>query len=66
MMTDKEFEAAANRMMWILLFGGTVVTIVGVYMWQGAWAALAAFGMIVTLLAMSQQMRVSIANPETR
>jgi len=32
------------------LIAGAVITLIGVFMWAGAWAALAAFGFIVVFL----------------
>jgi hypothetical protein len=37
-----------------IFIGGTISTVVGVFMWQGAWAALAAWGLLAALFAMSQ------------
>jgi hypothetical protein len=42
-------------MVWlVLIIAGAVATVLGVLMWQGGWAALAAFGLLAALLAMSQ------------
>lgn len=42
----------------IILFGiflaGTVASLVGVFMWQGSWAALATVGLLAALFATSQ------------
>jgi hypothetical protein len=42
----------------VILFGmflrGTVAPVVGVFMWQGGWAALAALGLFAALFAASQ------------
>jgi hypothetical protein len=35
------------------LIAGAVITLIGVFMWAGAWAALAAFGFIVFLVALA-------------
>ena len=35
------------------LIAGAVITLIGVFMWVGAWAALAAFGFIVFLVALA-------------
>jgi hypothetical protein len=35
------------------LIAGAVITLIGVLMWAGAWAALAAFGFIVFLVALA-------------
>src|ERR1700730_10620866 len=37
-----------------IYLGGTVASLVGVFMWQGPWAALAAVGLLAVLFAMSQ------------
>ena len=37
-----------------IYLGGTVATLVGVFMWQGPWAVLAAVGLLAVLYAMSQ------------
>jgi hypothetical protein len=37
-----------------IYLGGTVASPVGVFMWQGPWAALAAVGLLAVLFAMSQ------------
>jgi hypothetical protein len=42
----------------IIVFGmflvGTAVVLLGAFMWQGGWAALAAVGLLTVILAMSQ------------
>jgi hypothetical protein len=35
------------------LIAGAVITLIGVFMWAGAWAAMAAFGFIVFLFALA-------------
>jgi hypothetical protein len=35
------------------LIAGAVITLIGVFMWAGAWAAMAAFGFIVFLVALA-------------
>jgi len=35
------------------LVAGAVITLIGVFMWAGAWAAIAAFGFIVLLVALA-------------
>ena len=35
------------------LIVGAVITLIGVFMWAGAWAVLAAFGFIVFLVALA-------------
>ena len=35
------------------LIAGALITLIGVFMWAGAWAALAAFGFIVFLVALA-------------
>src|SRR5438309_1756159 len=40
---------------WFRIYlGGTVASLVRVFMWQGPWAALAAVGLLAVLFAMSQ------------
>lgn len=38
-----------------ILLAGAAACVVGVFMWQGAWAALAALGLLVALFAMSRE-----------
>jgi len=35
------------------LVAGAVITLIGVFMWAGAWAAIAAFGFSVLLVALA-------------
>jgi hypothetical protein len=35
------------------LIAGAVITLIGIFMWAGVWAALAAFGFIVFLVALA-------------
>jgi len=37
-----------------ILLGGATATVVGVFMWQGGWAALAAIGLLAALFAMTR------------
>jgi hypothetical protein len=37
-----------------MLLGGATATVVGVFMWQGGWAALAAIGLLAALFAMTR------------
>jgi hypothetical protein len=43
----------------VILLAGALATVVGVFMWQGGWAALAAFGLLAALVAMSQSIVVA-------
>jgi hypothetical protein len=36
----------------VLLPVGAIITIAGTYLWQGGWAAFAAFGMMLVLVAL--------------
>jgi hypothetical protein len=43
-----------QAMVFLIFLAGAVVALVGVFMWQGAWATLAAFGFIVMLAALTE------------
>jgi uncharacterized membrane protein len=49
-MGHQDFEIA---LMFVTMFVGAVMTVVGVFMWQGAWAALAAFGLLIALFGLA-------------
>jgi hypothetical protein len=40
-----------------ILLAGALATVVGVFMWQGGWAALAAIGLLAALFAMTREQR---------
>jgi hypothetical protein len=53
-------DADTSGMVWlVLLLAGAVATVLGVFMWQGGWAALAAFGLLAAMVAMSQAIVVA-------
>jgi hypothetical protein len=47
-------DETENVIVFGIFLGGTVAVFIGVFMWQGGWAALAAVGVLAALLAMSQ------------
>jgi hypothetical protein len=47
-------DETENLVVFGMLLGGTIAVLFGVFMWQGGWAALAALGVLISLLAKSQ------------
>jgi hypothetical protein len=53
-------DADQSGIVWLVfMLAGAVATVLGVFMWQGGWAALAAFGLLAALVAMSQAIVVA-------
>jgi hypothetical protein len=53
-------DADTTGLVWLVfLLAGAVATVLGVFMWQRGWAALAAFGLLAALVAMSQAIVVA-------